>query len=1211
MKPSVASPDLEWLHPEHFGNEPIYCEAPQNPDDVLCPGSDDEAYGSPTERRMRYEAQARRFLEGKPVFLLSASLRGPFDRKSGWVNPWRSKSTSRTKSAHRRRPPASKRATADQNASNGAFSSSVCAQPSPESNTVPPREAKAAPRYMDDESFRRVWDWRDKVLAEAQDQPSPLQEPSQTGHALDDSRLATQYSAPPPATFDGGSGGSLTPLAPSAVNRAGKAVAPRNSGPEIGELPPSSHGKAGHVACSNPAPAAVMENFSFLDGVDLSPPPVRPYEHLVPSRRPGKPKTEDILLRDASIDGPVAASLEKEIAETTKTGTPSAILVEATTCSSRVKSQYSSRTDGSFRYRRKDGRDVLRLPRAGSKLSASLYPTKDADQAPISNDQPANSLLEDKETPEASQEKKTPEAALPSALEGVQEVIIVATGVEEQPAHGNLPQSKPVQSMEDPDEQVLKCEENEEDDKADTPSQIDGPTLVSSGSSSGFEQLSMPSFGHFSAEKHSQDPISETAGFPRRLLWPKFRRSSNRESASPFGGRLEPAHMPQQPEAVGLGLDQDTQENRDSPKEAVLKTANETDVVEIDAEERCPISVQPDQLAIVSEGIDGHAVPLTKETEASEAKGEEDGEPMQAEEDQHTGIEKAGESETGSKRDDEEMRRQDGLPAVVGIEVDSGGEAKPETQLASPVPEPGIQSPWIKEEPAALPSEAADHNGPTNSENIGVSEPQATQSPWVKEADTALHDSGATEHLPFPGLSNRDLALVASQALEQAASQSPWARGDSQIGLPAARLFNPLSSPAYSAVLPTVPDDATLPERSAQDQEDIDMGNSQPYPPHPSTPETKQSGLPTPDFTFPIRPFRDFMTPSPQRPAKRRRTSEINADSCFPSTQALVNATTSNPWARASTSKPGRQKRVSWAPLPDKEEPPTTGDPDTSIDSLYGAELASSAGSSSIPPRRTSTSSSYTHRTRTGSPPPSILATSSTSLPTDANQKFAKHFAAVAAAANRRRGVVGGVGGVGTPLRSQKRRQLQPQQLLLPSASQQICPSPAFDAMADAFLRADAHAHRAGQDPARVVRLEGSSSSSPSASASASPLPARSGNKIEEGLGAAEPRVCMATVGVVDYGDGGGDYGNDDKENQWTAPGVYQPLPEEAEDEHGEQHQPVEVDDVSAVMENLDDYLGGGVWDLDAELAKASSSSAADRRGEGAARGLCVWDEIV
>ncbi|RAH43908.1 uncharacterized protein BO95DRAFT_417611 [Aspergillus brunneoviolaceus CBS 621.78] len=51
-------------------------------------GSDDDL--DPTERLARHrriEKLAEAYLQGSPLFLLSASLRGPFD--NGWVNPWR------------------------------------------------------------------------------------------------------------------------------------------------------------------------------------------------------------------------------------------------------------------------------------------------------------------------------------------------------------------------------------------------------------------------------------------------------------------------------------------------------------------------------------------------------------------------------------------------------------------------------------------------------------------------------------------------------------------------------------------------------------------------------------------------------------------------------------------------------------------------------------------------------------------------------------------------------------------------------------------------------------------------------------------------------------------------------------------------------------------------------------------------------------------
>ena len=66
--------------------EPLYIP----PEEVLYPGSDDEA--TPYEReqkRRRVEIQGQQYLNGRPLFIQSAALKGPFDKE--WVNPWRSK----------------------------------------------------------------------------------------------------------------------------------------------------------------------------------------------------------------------------------------------------------------------------------------------------------------------------------------------------------------------------------------------------------------------------------------------------------------------------------------------------------------------------------------------------------------------------------------------------------------------------------------------------------------------------------------------------------------------------------------------------------------------------------------------------------------------------------------------------------------------------------------------------------------------------------------------------------------------------------------------------------------------------------------------------------------------------------------------------------------------------------------------------------------
>ncbi|EPE07636.1 hypothetical protein F503_00358 [Ophiostoma piceae UAMH 11346] len=80
-----------------FAMRPICSEPVQCLDDVLLSGSDDEYYDDSDARRRRIEEQASLFLEGRRPFLLSASLRGPFGKESGWENPWRGSGRRSTK----------------------------------------------------------------------------------------------------------------------------------------------------------------------------------------------------------------------------------------------------------------------------------------------------------------------------------------------------------------------------------------------------------------------------------------------------------------------------------------------------------------------------------------------------------------------------------------------------------------------------------------------------------------------------------------------------------------------------------------------------------------------------------------------------------------------------------------------------------------------------------------------------------------------------------------------------------------------------------------------------------------------------------------------------------------------------------------------------------------------------------------------------------
>ena len=68
---------------------------PVNPEDVLCPGSDEDEEVSiqdQKKREKRIEELARGYLGGKGLFIQTASLKGPFDGgDGGWKNPWAKK----------------------------------------------------------------------------------------------------------------------------------------------------------------------------------------------------------------------------------------------------------------------------------------------------------------------------------------------------------------------------------------------------------------------------------------------------------------------------------------------------------------------------------------------------------------------------------------------------------------------------------------------------------------------------------------------------------------------------------------------------------------------------------------------------------------------------------------------------------------------------------------------------------------------------------------------------------------------------------------------------------------------------------------------------------------------------------------------------------------------------------------------------------------
>ncbi|KAI1100293.1 hypothetical protein F4804DRAFT_50275 [Jackrogersella minutella] len=153
----------------HLGEEPIYCAAPppQNSDDIICLGSDDELDDdAKIAKRLRYEKQGLRYLQGKPVRIMTASLHGPFDKASGWENPWLPKQPAAVKKSvlkpSRPIPPKplpaiKQRFLRDiQDHITPRFNSSIhCHLPSPESN----RESQLSREPSETDTRSRIQAW--------------------------------------------------------------------------------------------------------------------------------------------------------------------------------------------------------------------------------------------------------------------------------------------------------------------------------------------------------------------------------------------------------------------------------------------------------------------------------------------------------------------------------------------------------------------------------------------------------------------------------------------------------------------------------------------------------------------------------------------------------------------------------------------------------------------------------------------------------------------------------------------------------------------------------------------------------------------------------------------------------------------------------------------------------------------------------------------
>lgn len=143
-----------------LSDEPLYCEAVHNKDDDdFYSGSEDDHYEGPLHRRLHIEKKAIDFLSGNVPILLSAALRGPFDSKQ-WNNPWRSTRAESHAVPSRAQPTRSRQTAAPEEDLPDTQGTSLYPLPSPEITNPP--SARKNP-YMDEQDFSRIKNWRAAV----------------------------------------------------------------------------------------------------------------------------------------------------------------------------------------------------------------------------------------------------------------------------------------------------------------------------------------------------------------------------------------------------------------------------------------------------------------------------------------------------------------------------------------------------------------------------------------------------------------------------------------------------------------------------------------------------------------------------------------------------------------------------------------------------------------------------------------------------------------------------------------------------------------------------------------------------------------------------------------------------------------------------------------------------------------------------------------
>ncbi|ERS95825.1 hypothetical protein HMPREF1624_07902 [Sporothrix schenckii ATCC 58251] len=443
------------------------------------------------------------------------------------------------------------------------------------------------------------------------------------------------------------------------------------------------------------------------------------------------------------------------------------------------------------------------------------------------------------------------------------------------------------------------------------------------------------------------------------------------------------------------------------------------------------------------------------------------------------------------------------------------------------------QSPWAKAQSNTMVGDMVAHSSadPVVQRQY---DSQATsfvtaQSPWSRETQTLVPVVAAVRpDPPSPDVEADEPEASANETGRPSisVSQNPWADVNTAASSFSSSTSNlptsPCSPKGETPVLPPI-------DKEGLEQDTETFLPSLPIPvahssgTAPSTPDTKQSSLPTPDMTVSIKSFRRFRSPTPT-PPPRRRSAKVGGP------RSILRQPRRRSEATASTSKCGRCVHFSLpgyeAAAPADETPGGT------------------AASASIEQR----DGTFREPQRAASPPPQdkMLVES---LPTEVD-RFKGHYATMAGRTRGQRAAILAGSQAGEAQFATADTGVAKFQPIAISYGQDPAPdlelytSPSVDAMASRFQEVDAETSKLQQIPSGQSRHQS--------------VVSHSGDKVPSADSDNNKENATRGGETEQHGD------DDDSRDDDAASAV---------------------DAVQDVMDNLDDFLG--LWDMDAELAEA------------------------